>query len=198
MIRINLLPIRQIKKRLLLRNEFLSFLCAVLVLLLAIALVGMSQTQKIAELKKNIVALTKERDSYQAVLKEIEAIKKQKADLEAKLAVIDKLKLNSQLTVRIVDAIATLTPVNKMWLLSLQLSASVVKLSGIALDNSVIAQYMKELGGSLFFADPDLANSSEIKVADKKLKSFALTITAKGLAAPVPAVPPPGVKPPGK
>lgn len=200
MIRINLLPIRQIKKRLRLRNEFLAFITAVVVLLVVIAMTGFGQTQRITELKKNIVTLTQERDSYQAVLKKIETIKKQKADLEAKLAVIDKLKLNSQVTVRIVDEIATLTPINKMWLQSLQLSASMVKLSGIALDNSIIAQYMKELSGSFFFADPDLANSSEIKVADKKLKAFALTISVKGLAVepPPPVAGAPAAKPPGK
>lgn len=195
MIRINLLPTRQLKKRLRLRNEFFAFLGAVAAVLVLIGVVALSQTQTIANLKKTIANLNTERDRYQAVLKKIEAIKKQKADLDAKLAVIDKLKLNSQITVRMLDEIANLTPANRMWLQSLQLSASAIKLSGIALDNSIIAQYMKDLSGSLFFADPDLANSSETKIAEKKLKAFALTITVKGLAAPAPATPAPGAPP---
>lgn len=192
MIRINLLPTRQIKKRLRLRNELFAFLGAVAAVLVLIGVVGLSQSQRIANLKQTIANLNKEKDSYQAVIKKIEMIKKQKADLDAKLAVIDKLKLNSQVTVRMVDELANLTPVNRMWLQSLQLSASAVKVSGIALDNSIIAQYMKDLSASLFFVDPDLANSSETKIAEKKLKAFALTVTVKGLAVPVPAAAPAG------
>ena len=198
MITINLLPTRQIKKRLRLRNEFFAFLAAVGGVCLLIGGVGLTQTQTITNLHKNISDLSKERDSYQLVLKKIEAIRKQTAELEAKLVVIDKLKMNSQITVRMLDEIATLTPGNRMWLQSLQLSSAVVKLSGIALDNSIIAQYMKDLSGSLFFADPELANSSETKIAGKKLKSFALTINVKPLTSPAPALLPPGVKPPVK
>jgi type IV pilus assembly protein PilN len=179
MIRINLLPIRQIKQRIRTKNEVIAFAGFFCMLLAVLGLVGFSQASKIAELTKTKAQLTAEKKKYENVLKRIETIKHEQALLETKFEVIKNLKANSQLPVRILDEIANSTPANRMWLNSLVFKDSTVNLTGIALDNETIAQYMDRLTASPYFSGTELKNSSLTVVANQKLKSFSLLISIK-------------------
>ncbi len=175
MITINLLPVKQIQRRLHARNQVFIFAGFVVGLVVVLALAGLLLSHKITKLKDTTAALEAERDSYQSTLNEIEKLKKDKAALENKLAVIAKLKKGSQLTVRILDEIANLTPANKLWLTSLSQADGQMQFSGIALDNANIANYMELLDDSYFFANPELQGSSLYMMGGQRLKSFSLT-----------------------
>jgi type IV pilus assembly protein PilN len=71
-----------------------------------------------------------------------------------------------------------------MWLNSLKYSSGTLVISGVALDNATIAQYMTDLTSSPYFADADLANSSQKVIAGNNLKSFSLAIKVTQPAAP--------------
>lgn len=176
MIRINLLPIRQLKKRARLKTELLGF-SAVLVLVLLVLVGGwFALTGKIATLQDELVALENKKQSYQPILKQIETLKKEKQLVEQKLDSIKKLQAGAQITVRVLDEVASRTPTSRMWLNSLQQSAGRLQLQGIALDNETIAQYMQQLEASEYFEQTELTSSAQTDVAKQKLKSFALTI----------------------
>ena len=96
--------------------------------------------------------------------------------MEQKLDSIKKLQAGSQVTVRVLDEVASRTPTSRMWLTSLQQSAGRLQLQGIALDNETIAQYMQQLEASEYFEKTELTSSAQTDVAKQKLKSFALTI----------------------
>jgi len=176
MISINLLPVRQIKQRLRTRNEVFALIGGFLLLLVVIGIVGYGQVVKIDNLQNQKNHLQAEKRKYNVVLAQIRKIKKEQELLRIKLEAIEKLQENSQLPVRVLDEIAKLTPSNRMWLKSLDMAHDVISLSGIALDNATIAQYMEQIKLSPFFTEADLANSSMTKVADKKLKSFTLSV----------------------
>jgi type IV pilus assembly protein PilN len=175
MVRINLLPVKQIKKVLKARNEIITFLMALLVLAVVLLGLAFSRAVVVNDLNATIGELKKEKNSYQSTINEIEKLKKDKAMLETKLTMIKKLKKGSHITVRILDEIALLTPSNRMWLKSFDQTPGSLKLSGVALDNETIAQFMKQLKESPLFVDTELNNSSLVVVAGRKLKSFSLT-----------------------
>jgi len=179
MIRINLLPIRQIKQRIRIKNEVATFAALFCVLLIVLGLVGYTQASKIEELTKTKAQLVAEKKKYQSVLKRIEKIKHEQALLKTKFDVIKSLKANSQLPVRILDEIANSTPPNRLWLNSFTFKSGTVNLSGIALDNETIAQYMDRLAASPYFSGTELKNSSLTVVANQKLKSFSLILSIK-------------------
>ncbi|MFH1019204.1 MAG: PilN domain-containing protein [Pseudomonadota bacterium] len=177
MIRINLLPIRQLKKRARLKTELMGF-SAVLVLVLLFLVAGwFALAGKIANLQDAMIALEQKKQSYQPVIKQIETLKKEKQMVEQKLESIKKLQANSQVTVRVLDEVASRTPTTRMWLNSLQQSAGRLQMQGIALDNETIAQYMQQLEASEYFEKTELTSSAQTDVAKQKLKSFSLTIT---------------------
>lgn len=176
MIRINLLPVRQIKKRIKSRNELIGLLIGLLVLLLGLATVAYSQIQRIEEIHANIDNLNKEKTKYAAIIKQIKEIEKTKKVLEMKQDVIKNLQVSSQIPVRIMDEVANLTPSTRVWLKSLRLQAGSLVISGVALDNETIAKFMTDFMQSPFFAKAELQNSSMINVSGQRLKSFALNI----------------------
>jgi type IV pilus assembly protein PilN len=181
MVRINLLPVKQIKRVLKARNEVLVFFLVLLMLLAVLFGIGVTRVMRINGLNVDLKNLQEVRNSYQSTINEIEQLKKDKAKLETKLAMIKKLKKGSHSTVRILDEIANLTPPNRMWLNSLVQTPGSLQLTGVALDNETIAQFMKQLKESPLFNDAELANSSLTMVAGQKLKAFSLTCTVTTL-----------------
>ncbi len=176
MIRINLLPIRQLRKRIRTRNEVFVFVISFVSVLAVLGIVGFSLSHKISTLNTEISALQQKKASYQPILNQIAQLKKNKEILEKKVDVIKKLKQGSQLTVRILDEIANRAPTSRLWLKSLKENSGQLQLTGVALDNATIAQFMKQLSDSPYFLDAELANSSQEEVAGRKLKSFSLTV----------------------
>ncbi len=177
MIRINLLPIRQLKKRARLKTELLGFSAAFVLVLLILIVGWFALAGKITNLKDELVALEQKKQSYQPILKEIATLKQEKQLVEQKLDSIKKLQAGSQVTVRVLDEVASRTPTSRLWLTSLLQSAGSLQLQGIALDNETIALYMQHLEASEYFENTVLTNSSQTEVAKQKLKSFSLTLT---------------------
>jgi type IV pilus assembly protein PilN len=176
MITINLLPVRQIKQRIRARNEFISLIGGLLLLLVALSFVGYGQSVKINTLKAKKTALQAEKSKYDAVIAKINKLKRERELLKVKLATIEKLQANSQLSVRVLAEIANLTPSSRMWLQTLKMDRNAISLKGIALDNATIAQYMERIKASPFFSGAVLSGSAMTKVANQKLKSFSLSL----------------------
>lgn len=176
MIRINLLPIRQMKKRQRLKTELLGGSAAFVLVLLVLVVGWFVLAGKITNLQDELVALDKKKQSYQPILKQIDALKKEKQTVEQKLDSIKKLQAGAQITVRVLDEVASRTPTSRMWLTSLQQSSGHLQLQGVALDNETIAQYMQQLDASKYFEKTELTSSAQTDVAKQKLKSFSLTI----------------------
>jgi type IV pilus assembly protein PilN len=176
MIHINLLPVRQIKQRLRVRNEVAIFLLSLGLLTMLILSVAGGQIIKVNALSGENKILTAKKASYQPILVEIEKLKKDKNEQETKLDVIKKLKTVSQITVRILDELAKIFPTNRLWLTSLRQSGNSMDLSGVALDNATIAQFMQNISGSHYFSSVELSQTQQTSIAGAKLKSFTLKV----------------------
>lgn len=190
MLKINLLPIRQLKKRAKARNQILAALvifCGVLVLL---AFVGMLQAARISSLNDEIQAQEKEKKSFDEVVQELADLERKRLELNEKISIINQLKTDSYLTVHVLDEVANLIDNNRMWLTSLNQSGGRLSLSGYALDNETIAQFMDELKfKSPYINSVGLSNSSLGSVSGKDLKSFSLVCSVSTPAAAEEAAP---------
>jgi len=174
MLKINLLPVRQLKKRAKAKKELLG-MCLLFVLVLTLSgVTGVLQAQKISNLKGDITVLQKEKDSYNPTLQKIAKLKKDREEFVRKTDIIKQLKTDSSLTVRTLDEVAHRIDNQRMWLDSLEQQTSSLKLSGVALDNQTIAQFMDHLKESPFVKDVTLSSSSLKVVSGRNLKSFQL------------------------
>ncbi|HAX97959.1 MAG TPA: hypothetical protein DCY12_03470 [Candidatus Atribacteria bacterium] len=175
MIHINLLPVRDIirrkkfKKQLLL--SLLSFI-GILCLFLIIELWQLNSIQNLKEEEKKIIA---EKQQYAKVLEDIKKMEEEKKLLLTRIEVINLLKQSSSLTVRVLDEIAKFTPPSRMWLKSLSQAENQLTLTGIALDDQTIAQYMEELEGSMYINNVSLTSSAMEIYAERSLKLFKVS-----------------------
>lgn len=176
MIYINLLPVRQIKKKLKARKQVFSMGVTLLVVLAVLGLVALGLGFKVSELQASIADLKKEKARYQKTIDQIKKLQKDQELLETKLNTISQLKKGSQLTVRVMDELATLTPSSRVWINQMSFSGGVLKVAATALDNATIADYMETLVTSPFFANAELSGTANKGVSGRQLKSFSLTI----------------------
>ncbi|ADH86977.1 PilN domain-containing protein [Desulfurivibrio alkaliphilus] len=176
MIKINLLPIKEIRQKLRRRYEFFGLFGALAVVLLVLGGITLVMALQAGRLEARISDLEAERASYVAIQREIDGLRRKREELEVKIAAIDQLRADSQLPVRIVDEISNLTPSARMWLTSLRMSGTTINLAGIGLDNPTIAQYMQALERSPYFSSADLTSSTQTEVGGNRLKSFSLVI----------------------
>ena len=174
MLRINLLPIRQLKKRATARNQIISFATLFIFLLLFLGAVGFLQTIKIKGIQASIVALQQEKQTYAPILAKMKRLEQKKKDLENKIKIIQKLKSDSSITVHVLDEVAKKVDSKRMWLKSLQQQGPSLSLKGVALDNRTIAQFMDALKESPYIGGVNLSNASLVKVSGRDFKSFSL------------------------
>ena len=149
MIRINLLPVRAVKKREMGR-QILALYAAVLLAAvvgnyfwysdrdgdLTRANQGIAQTRaKIAELEK--------------VIGEVKNINARKAEVEKKLAVLDTLRKGRNGPVRMLDALSSAMP-KKVWLKDFVEASNSVTINGSAVSHDEVAELMRGLGGMVW------------------------------------------------
>lgn len=175
MIYINLLPIEDIRKRARAYRQLLVFALGFLCLLLVLGGVGAYQATTAAQLNADLSRLQNEKQKYNNILNQIRKFEQDKALTEKKIAVIKELKKSSALTVHILDEVARLTPTKRLWLKSLSQSGNSLQLTGMALDNRTIAEYMEALKTSPYINEVSLENSILAKYAGRDLKSFAIS-----------------------
>lgn len=181
MIRINLLPVRQMKKKTqALRLLFLSGVALVATLVVLLLATGFLST-RVSGLEKSIKDLTAREKELQKTLDKINELEKTKKLVEQQTGVVNKLKKKSQLTVRILDDIADRTPHERMWLESFAQDPNSLKLSGMALDNRTIANYLKDLKKSPYLDNVTLGSTTLSKYGGRNLQKFSLTCSIKEL-----------------
>jgi type IV pilus assembly protein PilN len=97
----------------------------------------------------------RERDSLQQYIDRAEELELQRERLRRKIEVINQLKQNQRGPVRIMDEISRALP-DLVWLENLALQGTSVRLSGKAMDENAVANYISNLDASPFFQEPSL------------------------------------------
>ena len=177
MLKINLLPIRQLQQHARARNEIFGFIAFFVFLVVILSALGILQANKATAIQAETTRLNQEKQTYDKILAEIKKLEADKKELENKIGIIKKLKKESSLTVHVLDEVARKLDSTRMWLTALDQQGSSLSLKGIALDNKTIAGFMDTLDASPFISDVNLSDSSLTKVAGQDLKAFSIQCT---------------------
>jgi type IV pilus assembly protein PilN len=164
MIRINLLPVKEAQRALGRRRQLSVGALSVAVALLMMLIPFMLQGRKIARLDGEMDQLQAEVAKLETQTKEVKELDKKRADLKAKLKIIEDLKLKRVGPVRILEDLGTAAP-EKLWLVDFADVAGAATITGMALDNQTIAEFMRSLQGSKYFYEVDLVETSQSEPA---------------------------------
>jgi type IV pilus assembly protein PilN len=168
MIRINLLPVRQVKKR-----ELGRQFVVVAVGLTVIALIGNwfwygqlaaqrdKNQQRIDDTKRRIAELDK-------VIGEVKNINTHRKDVKDKLEVLSKLRKGRSGPVKMMDALATATP-KKVWITDFEEKQQSVLMKGKAVSNEDVADFMRGLN-SMVWTSKGMARVIERKRGEDRVR----------------------------
>ncbi|MGD8470228.1 MAG: PilN domain-containing protein [Desulfobacterales bacterium] len=177
MIRINLLPFRTERKKENVRRQVSLFLLSLVLVLLVLFYYNFSLNSKIGKLNKRIETTNNELTKYNKINKEIARIKKNLEVLQKKMAVIEQLESDRYAPVILMDTMTQVLVSKRMWFTNLSVSDTKVDITGIALDEKTVADFMVRLQDSGLFSNVELKSVKRTQVEKSNLKSFKVVCT---------------------
>ncbi len=175
MIRINLLPVRAAKKKESAVQQLaiagISFgLVLVVILIMFFVKVG-----QISSTKNDIAAANEKISELKGRIGKLDALKKLKDEVKKKLDVLAELRKNKSGPAKRLSTLSSSTP-DRLWLESYKESGDDVKISGLAMNEELIAEFIRALEASPDYERVELVVSEQKDVAGAKLKRFELTL----------------------
>jgi type IV pilus assembly protein PilN len=187
MIRINLLPFRAARKKENIRRQVSIFLLSLAFMLIILFYFNFSLSSKIGNLNTKIKETQTELDKYAKINKEIEEIKKKLDNLKKKMAVMDTLEANRFAPIRLMDTMTQVVVPKRMWFTNMQSKGEKVSITGVALDNTTVADFMIRLENSGLFNEVDLKTLKQPKGKKgeaSRFKTFSVVCVKKPLIEP--------------
>jgi type IV pilus assembly protein PilN len=199
-IRINLLPVREARRKAGVRQQMVLLAAAVLGAVVLSAAIHMWMLGSISSAQTRVAALNAQLEQYKPQQEQVARFKAKKAEIEQKLAVIENLERSRSGPVHIMDELASHIP-ERVWLTDLNADNGQIALGGMSLDNELVALFLTALNDSPYFAGVEL-ESTELKLVESlKLNTFKIRAALESPDAPggqpaaTPAMARPGAAP---
>lgn len=158
MIQINLLPHREAKRAADLRESVAVLTLGLVMIGGVVVFVNGNVEDEIVSARATVQQLEGDIARYKPQEAQVEGFKQKKSQLEDKLDVIKGLDRARSGPVRIMDELAMHTP-DRLWLTSMTTKAGTIQLEGNSLDNGVVADFLRGLSTSKYFANVDLVKT---------------------------------------
>ena len=198
MIRINLLPVREERRKAGARQLALVLMAAVAGSVVLSGLVHLKTRHDISSTREQAMATQAEIDRFAPQLKQVEEFKKTKAEIEQKLGVIQSLHEARSGPVRVLDELSTHTP-DRIWISKVAIHSGKLTLEGMSLDNELVALFLTALEESPYFKSVELVETQAKDKDGFKLNAFEVSALmtspaaeARGETTPAPAEAPAG------
>ena len=185
MIKINLLPVREERRRLGARQEMMFFGLVMVMVFIGIFYWHSTTKRKIKDLTLQITQVEQDITRLSKIVEEVEKFKADKKVLEGKIAVIDQLKTFRQVQVHYMDELNKALP-EEVWMEYYQQRGEFLVLRGKSLSTDSIAGFMRNLEASSWFEDIrlDQTSSAEQTMGDRRVRvndfSLRLTVVPSG------------------
>ena len=183
MIRINLLPVRVSKKKAAGKQQLL-----LLGLVVAAGFVGnliwaSSRASELSARQAKVRSLRDEIAQLDRIIGEVKNIKDQQAALREKLDILAQLKANRSGPVKVLDALASVTP-KRLWLTKMEEKSGNVSYQGQASTIDDVSEFMSALKGNPHFGNVELQKTSSKVEKGYDYVEFTLTAAINYAAKP--------------
>ena len=176
MLEINLLPVREARRKENIRQQVMQLVLGLILTLAAIGFLNSSISDQLEMAQLRVDQMQRDIEQFQPQIELVAKFKKRKAELEKKIDIIDGLDKARTGPVRLLAELADRTP-ERLWITDLGTKGSTISIQGKSLDNELVAVFLSELGDSPYFDAVDL-NKTEISPGRNgglKLVSFSIT-----------------------
>lgn len=175
-IRINLLPYRE-QKRGELRRQFTVLSASVFGLAAAVIVLSHGIFAGYIGVQESRNAFVQEENAkLDTKIQEIKGLQSEIETLKARKGVIETLQFERASAVQIMDQMARLTP-EGIYLKSLKQTGSLVNVTGYAMSNDLVSDYMIAVTGSKYLENPVLVEIKSAKEGERRVAEFSLNFS---------------------
>lgn len=173
MIRINLLPVKEIKAEVSRRRDLT--IGGLTLGLTALILMGIYfyQSYRLSNLGNELAGLRKDIEALNVKVKEIGDLQSKIKDFSGKNKVIDDLNQKKTGPVKVMESLSAATPPT-LWLTEFKETNGSSDIRGLALDNQTVADFLNTLAKSGQFKDVELIESIQAEEKSGPYKKFAI------------------------
>jgi len=176
MIRINLLPVKELEAESVRRRELTIGGAALALAFLVMGGVYFFQWREHSRLENELTDLRSEIQALNVKVKEVGDLQNKIKDLRGKNKIFEDLSKQRVGPVRVLETLSLATPTS-LWLTELRENRGNVVINGLAMDNQIIAEFMRALANSKYFTNVDLVEVIQEKGAAPGLKKFSMKST---------------------
>jgi type IV pilus assembly protein PilN len=192
MIRINLLPYRESRKKESILRQINIFLVVFFIVFVILLYYTIWLGNKIGDLNTKIQNTKTLLTQAETQAKKVDQIKNELEKLGHKIDVIKNIEMNRRapvlllenMTKMVAEADSDNKPVKRLWFTSFEASGRKVNIKGIALDNKTIADFMSRLEDSKLYKNVNLKTITQQKVNKLNLKKFQIDCVRSPLKKP--------------
>ena len=174
MIRINLLPIRHSRRQDQVRNEVVLAGFGLGIMSLGMGIMYVLIANQVSAATETNDALKQQINKTKEIVAEVDEQERLEEDLKTKLGVIMGLKANRVGPVHMLDELSQAAP-EKLQIMGVEENHSKVGITGVAVTNEVISQFLSNLEESEYFQEVYLNAIDQTEVGGIKLKEFSIT-----------------------
>lgn len=189
MIKINLLPVRAAKKKESAIQQFVIVGIVIGIIAVIIASAYFVKCAQISTAKDDITSANNRITELKKKIGKLEELKALKDQVKKKLDVLSQLRKNKTGPAQRLASLSDLTP-DQLWLTNYSEQGGDVKVSGVALTEDLIAQFMKAMEASNDFMNVELLVSEQTDISGTKAKKFDLSMKLESMSQPQTTPPP--------
>ncbi len=193
MIKINLIPFRDIEKKENIRRQVTIAILSVILVMMAMAYYHIRLNNTIVDMTAKIEGTKIELAAAEKEAKEVDKIKQELNKLNTKIQVIKTIEANRKASIKLLDHMTKMVdeqtsavesgtspdeidkPVKRLWFTSFQANGPNLNINGIALDNKTVADFMTRLEVSKIYNNVTLNTLKKESINNLNLKSFVIT-----------------------
>jgi len=176
MIRINLLPFRAARKKENIKKQISIYVVSILIAMAGMVIYFQKLDKELSGLKEKERAIKTELAKKEKTIKEIAKLKKEIKEVESKLKVIEGLEKGKTGPVHLLDEIAMAVPRDKLWLTALNEARGSLTLTGTAMDNETVSDFMVNLEKSEYIGTVDLQSTRMRNLPEYRLRVSDFTL----------------------
>jgi type IV pilus assembly protein PilN len=174
MIKINLLPVRAAKKKETAVQQIAIFCIGLFLVLAVVMTMYFVKRLQISDTKNDITTANNKINDLKSKIGRLEELKTLKEQVKKKLDVLNQLRKNKTGPAQRLATLSDSAP-DQLWLTSYSELNTDIKLSGIAFNEELIANFMRTLEASTDYIGVELLVSEQKETDGVKYKRFDIT-----------------------
>jgi type IV pilus assembly protein PilN len=173
MIRINLLPVKELKAEVVRRRELM--IGGVSLALTGVLILGVYayQWRQASSVEKELDELRNELQVLNIKAKDVAELQRKIKEFEGKNKVIDDINKKKSGPVRVMESLAVATP-SALWLTEFKEIGGNLTITGVAVDNQTIAEFLKALATHAYFNNTELVETTQNQQAGLPPRRFLI------------------------